>query len=441
MPIPKRKEREWLNDRISSARKPGTKLMLGLSAAIISAMTLSGGVSQAQPEETGQESGSLAPIVYHLPTPKGPYNIGTTELHLVDRSREDFWVKNTPRELMISIWYPAQKNYKGERAPYMHPKAAAVTDRNIAPSLGAEPGQIDLANFKTNSWLDAPIATRIGKRPVILYSPGFGVPRTSGTTQAEELASRGYVVVTMDHTYETDAVEFPDGRVLVQRLPESSVQRLRDAMKVREQDIRFVLDQLAVLQCGGNPDAADRKLPNGLGQMLDLDKIGMFGHSAGGINAADVMEDDGRIDAGINLDGAINEQITESMMSPGSAGLNKPFMLMGASTPEPPRTHWTDLGWKSFWERSTGWKLDLNVPEGGHYTFTDHAFILPYIDEKIDVPDAVLTSLIGSSANPERAASSIRAYITAFFDEHLLGKHSKWLDGPSPKHPDIRFVK
>jgi dienelactone hydrolase len=408
-------------------------------AAIFCSLTLGGSFAQAQSEKVDPKS--TAPIAYSLPKPKGSYNIGTTELHLVDQNRKDFWVKNKNRELMISIWYPAQKNYKGQRAPYMHPKAAAVTDRNIAPSLGVKPGQIAWANFKTNAWLLAPVAKQIGSRPVILYSPGFGVSRTAGTTQVEELVSHGYVVVTIDHTYETDAVEFPNGRVEVKHLPESSVQRTRDAMKVREQDIRFVLNQLSMLKNGGNPDAEHRKLPKGLGQMLNLSKIGMFGHSAGGINAADVMYKDKRIDAGVNFDGSINEQIKESIMAPSKKGLKQPFLLIGASTSDGPRTHLTELGWKSFWEHSTGWKRDLNIPTGSHYTFTDHEVILPYLDQKIDVPDATLMGLIGSSPNPERVASSIRTYITAFFDEQLLRKRQKLFDGSSKQHPDIQFVK
>jgi predicted dienelactone hydrolase len=433
----KRKEREIINNQKAPKKKIRTKLMLGMYVAIFSTMTLWGSIAQAQSEKVDQKSNNTTPIAYNLPKPKGPYNIGTTELHLVDPDRRDFWVKNKNREIMISIWYPAQKNYKGKRAPYMHPKAAAITDKNIAPSLGVKLGQIDWANFKTNAWLLAPIEKNMGNRPVILYSPGTGVPRTAATTQVEELVSHGYVVVTMDHTYETDAVEFPNDRVEVQHLPEPSVQRTRDALKVREQDIRFVLDQLHILKNGGNPDAEHRKLPNGLGQMLDLSKIGMFGHSAGGINTADVMYVDKRIDAGINLDGSVNEHIKESIMSPSNRGLKQPFMLMGAPDFD---THLTDLGWKSFWEHSTGWKRDLNISTGSHFTFTDHELILPYLDEKIDVPDKVLTNLIGTSANPERVASSIRTYITAFFDEHLLRKHQKLFDSSSKQHPDIQLV-
>jgi hypothetical protein len=337
---------------------------------------------------------------------------------------------------MISIWYPTKKEYTGKKVPYMHTKSAEITDKNIAPSLGAQVGQIDWANFQTNAWLDAPVKNKLGKRPVILYSPGFGVPRTAATTQVEELVSHGYIVVTMDHTHETDAVEFPDGRVEVQQLPAQSVQRTRDAMQVREQDIKFVLDQLTILKNGGNPDAAKKKLPYGLNTILDLSRIGMFGHSAGGINAADVMEDDKRIDAGMNLDGAINAEITESILSSSSKGLQRPFLLMGASN-----THVADLGWKAFWERSTGWKRDLNLPTGAHYSFTDHQLILPYLDSIIDVPDAVQKGMIGASTNPERVATSVRIYITAFFNQHLLDQTQTIFDGDSSEHPDVRFVE
>ena len=38
--------------------------------------------------------------------PTGPYAIGTVQLHLVDHSRRDPWTRR-PRELMVSVWYPA----------------------------------------------------------------------------------------------------------------------------------------------------------------------------------------------------------------------------------------------------------------------------------------------------------------------------------------------
>ncbi|GGP14508.1 hypothetical protein GCM10012278_70590 [Nonomuraea glycinis] len=50
-------------------------------------------------------------------------------------------------------------------------------------------------------------------KPVALFSPGFGYPRETYTAIIDDLASRGHVVVSLSHTYESAAVEFPGGRL------------------------------------------------------------------------------------------------------------------------------------------------------------------------------------------------------------------------------------
>lgn len=47
--------------------------------------------------------------------------------------------------------------------------------------------------------------------PVVVFSPGFGGSRFLYGAMARSLASLGHIVFTVDHTYETYAVEFPDG--------------------------------------------------------------------------------------------------------------------------------------------------------------------------------------------------------------------------------------
>ncbi|MCE0447243.1 hypothetical protein LT493_31765 [Streptomyces tricolor] len=174
-----------------------------------------------------------------------------------------------------------------------------------------------------------------------------------------ELASRGYVVVTVDHTHETTPVEFPNGRVELQKEPMTGAETVKKAVETRVRDTRFVLDQLAVLRAGRNPDAEGRRLPRGLGGALDLDRIGMYGHSAGGITAAETMRADRRIDAGINMDGTLQYSSTE-FLPVALEGLDRPFMLMGKAN----QTHLNKPSWQSFWDRSTGWKRDLNLGGG-----------------------------------------------------------------------------
>ena len=258
----------------------------------------------------------------------------------------------------------------------------------------------------------------------------------------EDLASRGYVVVTIDHTYEASEVEFPGGRLETASLPDGA--SLEKMLSERVSDVRFVLDQLEAIRDGGNPDVERRPLPDGLAKSLDLSKVGIFGHSAGGFTAAEAMLGDRRVDAGVNLDGSMIYSSDEGTYGEVTErGLDRPFMLVGAGTSgeeDLPHTHRFAPDWRSFWENSAGWKLDLHVPEGEHFTFADHQAILPQLDEKLGLPDWLLIGMIGSVA-PERIVASQRAYLAAFFDQHLRGENWELLDGPSPDHPDVDFVR
>ncbi|WP_021597536.1 alpha/beta hydrolase family protein [Actinomadura welshii] len=411
-------------------RSPVLRLPLVLPLAL--ALAACGTSAQAARTAAG------TPAAFELPAPTGPHRaIGMTELHLADPARPDPWVPGRARELMVSVFYPAARR-SGPPAPYLRPGVAKVLSQ--ADALGVfKAGTVDWAAARTHAAESAPADLRGGARPVVLYSPGLGVPRALGTTLAEELATRGYVVVTVDHTYETAPVEFPGGRVENQRLPGPGPERLKTALDTRVKDTRLVLDRLAALRDGRNPDAEGRALPPGLGRALDLSRVGMAGHSAGGIEAAEAMRVDRRLDAGIDMDGTM-QYAKDDYVEVARTGLDRPFMLMGAATGGSPQTHLTTPSWGSFWRNSTGWKRDLNVPAASHYSYTDVQAVLPALDETLDIPAQDRADLIGT-VDPERMTASVRAYVTAFFDRALRGRHRPVLDRPSPRHPDVRFIR
>lgn len=377
-----------------------------------------------------------------LPEPTGRYAVGTTEMHLVDRDRPDPWVEDRPRELMVSVWYPAWDGGGSSLSPYMRPRAAAHFEQTSLGAVGLTPEQVDLEGVRSHAFSGAPVKVSQGPWPVVLYSPGGGLPRTMGTVLVEGLASHGYVVVTVDHTYEASEVEFPEGRVEVAKPPEEA--GLEELVSVRVSDVRHVLDQLEEIRDGGNPDAEGRRLPEGLGRALDLSKVGMFGHSAGGFTAAEAMLEDRRIDAGINLDGSMGYDLDEGDFGEAAErGLDRPFMLVGAGTSGPddlPHTHRDAQDWGAFWEHSTGPKLDLHVPDGEHFTFTDYQALLPQLSRELGVPNGVFVGMIGT-VDPQRIVASQRAYVVAFFDRYLRGEARELLEGPSPDHPDVEFVR
>lgn len=376
----------------------------------------------APAEATGRSNPSAVTMTLSPPTGRQP--IGTVSLHLVDRSRPDPWVTSQRyRELMVSLWYPAGRSANHLPAPQMTPLAAADFDRTLAPALfGLKPGTVDWAATETHARAGAPANRAAGKLPVVLFSAGFGAPRTIGATVVEELASRGYVVVSVDHTYEAAQVEFPGGRVERGRVPLKPTQDdMRKAQDVRVADMTFVLDQLARLGRGRNPDAERGTLPAGLRGGLDLSRIGTLGHSMGGATAAQLVHEDRRVDAGVNLDGGFRGSVAQT-------GVAKPFLQVAAES----HTRASDPAWKSFWEESSGWKRELRFTGAQHYTFTDAEVMVP----QLKVPAAPLIGTI----DPGRAVAAQRAYIDAFFDLHLKGRNTSLFDGPSRRFPEVRLI-
>ncbi|WP_406208610.1 esterase [Kitasatospora sp. NBC_01560] len=381
-----------------------------------------------------------------LPQPTGPYAVGTTALRLTDAGRADPWKPGEARELMVSFWYPATRPARGaERARYMEPQAAEHFGGNDGAGVfnyRTEPGRTDWSEIRTHARQDAPALPGNGPRPVVLYSAGLGDPRTLGTGLAEDLASRGYLVVTVDHTYDASEVVFPDGRradsvfpgMLGPGLDLGAL--LRKALQTRVDDTRFVLDELAALRTDG-------RLPAALAGSIDLTRIGMVGHSAGGSTAVQTMHDDPRIKAGVNMDGQLHFPGPDGtgvyLSSVAQDGLDRPFLLMGTENADSGDYH-HQPGWDGLWQHSPGWKVDVTLAGSRHSSYTDAQSLLPQLARQGAVTPDVLRDDVGD-VRPERAVAATRAYVASFFDRWLRGHDDHLLDGPSPRFPEMDFAR
>ena len=391
-----------------------------------------------------------------LPAPAGPYPVGMLALHLIDHSRGNPWAVLPPyREVMVSIWYPATDAARYRLSPQMQPAAAAHyggLDGYGWLGYRVPPGTVDWASTLTSGRLGAPVAAQAGHLPVVLYSPGGGEPRTWGTIAAQDLASRGYAVAAIDHTHEASEVEFPGGRVIPGGVLPADEQQLRQLLRhgdfaalaakivaVRVADTRFVLDELAALAAGRNPDAGHRPLPAGLSGAMDLSRIGMFGVSAGGFTTVQAMYEDRRITAGIDIDGTVESPFLPDSMSIApvfARGLDRPFLLMG----DPRTNHHFVPSWKSLWDNSTGWRADLTLRDAsGENSYKDAVWLIPQIASQLGLPESFVTQQIGT-VNPATAVPAEQAYLAAFFGRFLSGQDDHLLDGPSPRYPEIGFV-
>lgn len=403
----------------------------------------------------GRSAGAAPLGRLRLPPPDGRFAVGTVSLHLTDRSRKNPWAAAPPcRELMVSVWYPARDAGRYPLVPQMLPGAAAhygSQDGYGWQGYRVPPGTIDWSATMTSGHAGAPVASAgTGHRfPVVLYSPPLGEPRTWETTLVQDLASRGYVVVTMDPTYEASEVEFPGGRVIDGELSQwfTRAQQHHDVpalmekiLDVRVADTQFVLGQLTALAAGREPAAGRPRLPRGLPGAMDLRRVGMFGVSAGGITTAGAMYSDSRIKAGIDLDGNVDSPFLPAgdFLSPvWRNGLDQPFMFMG----DPKTDHDSVPSWRSFWTHTRGWHLDLTLDgASGENSYKDAVPLVPQIARELRLPRSFVTRDIGSVA-PAQAIAAEEAYVSAFFDRWLRGHDTGLLDAPSPRYPDITFVK
>ena len=149
-----------------------------------------------------------------LPGPTGRYPIGTLTRHWVDHDRREIFAgpDGGPRELMVQVWYPARAGATSPRAPYVDD---ARTLERLALLMGLPRRAFEgLASVLTHAVRDAPVADDGLAYPVLLFSHGRCGVREHNTFQVEELASHGYVVVTIDHPYAASGVRFPDGRLV-----------------------------------------------------------------------------------------------------------------------------------------------------------------------------------------------------------------------------------
>ena len=207
----------------------------------------------------------------------GSYKIAQTEAILVDESREEtFENDGSKREVPVHFYYPED----------------------------AKDGE----TF-----------------PLVIFSHGaFGYYQSNSSTYME-LASHGYVVVSLDHPYHSFFCKDTDGKIITvnqeflndvmkvneDAIPESEIIQLSSAwLKLRTDDISFVLDSIENYNKEGKLDESwftkgNQDMIRKALDMVDPEKIGLMGHSLGGASSVELGRKRNDIDAVIDLDGTM----------------------------------------------------------------------------------------------------------------------------------------
>ena len=388
----------------------------------------------------------LLPVL-DLPKPHGPYDIGTVSIRMTDSTRKEIYTSepNDDRNILVKVWYPTDN--KESNKPVTYWDKEGLTGK--AYSLNADMGTFwykHLSDIKTNSFAEAPIANKEKNYPIIIYSHSFVGLNTENTILFEELASQGYVVFSIGHTYETIISIFPDGEVVPENynyifeLYDSNFEQeeqlyqlfynskniaekqaiikqiltIDDSstamIKTRTKDVIFVLDELEKLNQNGS--LFDSK--------LDLTQVGVMGWSFGGATAIDACIIDTRCKAGINIDGwPYGENFSSNII------LSQPFMVINAADGDESDNIVGELAY----QRSEDDAFRIIIDDTSHTNFWDFPFFFNIYKH------------LGywGTIDSLRLVEIENAYISAFFDKYLKNENNIAIEEISNRFPEIEF--
>lgn len=386
--------------------------------------------------------------VFKFPNPTGEYAVGIRYFHLVDEDRADpFLDKSTKkRELMVKVYYPAKPEPSKPFSRYFH--ASTTLTRAFAAFYQVPGFMFDhLSLVKTYAKDNLEPAVDQPSYPVVLFSHGAGTTMEVQTSQCQDLASHGYIVVGIDHPYVSAATAFP-GRIVTAREATTSFDTPEPAEPITQimaEDAAFVINKLSEIN-EGRVDPAFRG-------RLNLDALGIIGHSVGGAVAYNLAIHDSRIKAAVNLDGVVYvtpgtfREIAPFLMLAGDEHLlhaianrqsliegQKMIGVPGSKEDHEARSHRARqciVGLADVLKASG----NLYTVEGsGHMKFTDIGLFIgvQWLRELMQ---------IGGKTDPGRCLEITQALTAAFFDRHLKRQPADALTALPRKYPQLKKVK
>lgn len=354
-----------------------------------------------------------------IPVPTGEHPVGT-RIYELDTEREELYTddKNDHRRIKYQIWYPAERTEGLTKAKWI--SDGATLTRQLARSFHLPSFVLDhTAEIYSNSYIDAPVSGSLPMYPVVIISHGWQGFRELHTDFAEELASHGFIAVSIDHTYGSQAVTFEDGSTAFlepSALPSDSDTGFGSSssllVRTYGEDVGSVLDDL-------EKKNTEDTLIRG---KLDLSRTGIMGHSTGGGGSVYISIKDTRIRALMGLDAWV-APVDNALLG---EGLDIPSLFLRSEQwSRGPNNYSLDTLRRSSQDSSL-----VQMKRTTHIDFTMAYMYSP------------LTKYIGFSGNTERRKPSEiqRAAALDFFDHHLRGSSpgsSDYLERIAEKYEDF----
>lgn len=274
----------------------------------------------------------------------GPYPIGVVLTTFVDDTRPELATADATdkRTLPTVVWYPAAESARD--------KPKAVLGDALLPAVRSTLGALTAAGYldtPSNSVAEADVADG-GPFPLLVFSHGNTGIGAQSYFLTEYLASHGYIVVCPDHTGNAVMTELPDGTAIGYG-GEGGAYSLAMSAVDRPADVSFLVDTMSAL----NAHDPEGRFTN----KVDLERIGLTGHSFGGLTTLLAMEQDDRFDAGAPMAPAV----------PPSTTIDRPVMLFVAS--EDQTLPIPDIA--TNYAALAGPKAYITVVDAGHFSFSN----------------------------------------------------------------------
>jgi hypothetical protein len=359
-----------------------------------------------------------------LPVPSGPETIGTITVELTDPERDATYglTPGAPRRLVAQVWYPALPVDDVE--PVLWSEEWDIVAPGMSELLGLPGWFLNHTRYvESHSVPSAPIA--LGSFPIVIYSHGWTGFRTIAVNQIETLASNGFIVVAVDHTYGAVATRFADGEVVpydpaalpdVEEVGEEAYAEASETLvTVFSEDLATVVN---ALEAGsGGPFGA-------IAEGADVTRLGLYGHSTGGGAAIEFCLQDERCDAVLGLDPWV-EPIPDRVIA---VSATRPALYMRS---DEWRGNENDAILRGISERSTETTYWVGVEGASHNDFVIAPLISPFSTR------FGFTGPIPAG----RVIPIIDRYLVGFFDVYLLETGSAALDTASFEEVSVEVIR
>lgn len=357
-----------------------------------------------------------------LPSPSGPETIGTFTVRLADAERPEEYGERPgrPRRFVAQVWYPAIPSEDAEPLPWSEDwevVTAGLAERMRVPSWFLGHTRYTMSHAYPD------LAPARGSFPVVIYSHGWRGFRTVAVNQVETLVSNGYVVIAPDHTYGAVATRIGDEAVGYDpgALP-SEEEVGRDAFLAAAGELisTFAGDVIAILDA--LEEGSEGPL-SGITDITDTDRIGVYGHSAGGGAAIVVCLVDERCQAVLALDPWV-EPLPDQVIK---IAATRPALYVRSG---PWRGTENDALLRGIAGRSEAVTYWLGVEEAEHTDFVATPLLSPV---------AAQLGLRGSIP-AGRIIPIIDNYLLGFFDVFLTGTGTAALDTVSFPEVSVEVI-